>query len=86
MWDRVEPLCVSKPRHCTSEPAEHTFGNMRQLLHEFSCSDFATLVEKEQRRMNQLFEGDLMPSREAKKGYLSPYHDSVQHSKLNSSD
>ena len=77
---------ISKPRHCTSEPAEHTFGNMRQAQREFSCSDFASLVEKEQRRMNLLFEGDLMPTREAKKGYLATYHDSVQHAKLKSTD
>lgn len=73
---------VLKLRYCTSEPAEHTFGNIRGMMREFSCSDFATLADKEQRRMNLLFEGNLMPSRDPKKGYPATYFDFVQHLKL----
>jgi len=76
---------VTKVRYCTSEPAEHVFGNMRSMMREFSCSDLATLVDKEQRRMNLLFEGNLMPSRDAKKGYPATYYDFVEHAKLKSS-
>jgi hypothetical protein len=54
------------------------------MMREFSCSDFALLVEKEQRRMNLLFEGSLMPSRDAKKGYPAIYYDFVQHAKMTS--
>ena len=32
-----------KPRHLTSEPAEHRFGMMRQIIREFTCLEFAQL-------------------------------------------
>jgi hypothetical protein len=54
------------------------------MMCEFSCLDFASLVKKEQRHMNLLFEGSLMPSHDAKKGYPATYYDFAQHAKMKS--
>ena len=37
---------ITKPRHCTSEPAEHAFGMLRLLIREFTSLEFVQLVEK----------------------------------------
>ena len=56
---------IKKVCHCTSEPSEHTFGNMRMDNGEFSIGDFCLLAEKEARRMKTMFDGDLSPSKTA---------------------
>ncbi len=53
---------VCNPCYCTSEPAEHGFGNTRRSQREFTCSDFASHVEKENCCMQTMFEGGLSPS------------------------
>ena len=59
---------VSKCRYCTSEPAEHGFGNIRRICQEFSCSDFVSLAEKETRNMNEMFKININPSQEPGSG------------------
>ena len=44
---------------CTSEPAEHGFGNMRRICRKFSYTDFVSLVEKLQHQINMILCGDL---------------------------
>jgi hypothetical protein len=70
---------IQNPRYCTSEPAEHGFGNTRRSQREFTCSDFASHVEKENRRMKTMFEGELSPSREQLKGYQETFLDFIEH-------
>jgi hypothetical protein len=70
---------VCNPCYCTSEPAEHGFGNTRRSQREFTCSDFASHVEKENRRMKTMFEGGLSPSHAQLKGYQAQFLDYIQH-------
>ncbi len=74
---------IKKVRHCTSEPSEHTFGNMRMDNREFSIGDFCLLAEKEARRMKTMFDGDLSPSKTANKGYSATFLDWVADVKEN---
>ncbi len=60
---------IHNPCHCTSEPAEHGFNNTWRSQCEFTCSDFASHVEKENCCMKTTFEGGLSPSCEQLKGY-----------------
>jgi len=62
---------LQNPHYCTSEPAEHGFGNTRRSQRELTCSDFASHVEKEHHCMKRMFEGELSPSHEQLKGYIS---------------
>jgi hypothetical protein len=74
---------IKKVHHCTSEPSEHTFGNMRMDNREFSIGDFCLLAEKEARRMKTMFDGDLSPSKTANKGYSATFLDWVADVKEN---
>jgi hypothetical protein len=56
----VMRLDVCNPCYCTSELAEHGFGNTQRSQREFTCSDFASHVEKENRHMQTMFEGDCL--------------------------
>jgi hypothetical protein len=64
---------VKKISHCTSEPSEHGSGNMRKSNRGFTVADFCVLAEKEKRRMNAMFEGDLSPSQRTNKGYTAKF-------------
>jgi hypothetical protein len=68
---------IQNRRYCTSEPAEHGFGNTRRSQREFTCSDFASHVEKENRCMKTMFEGELSPSHEQLKGYQETFLDFI---------
>ena len=37
---------ITKIRHATLELCEHGFGNMRQEISEFTCSEFSIICEK----------------------------------------
>ena len=50
---------INKLTHCTSEPCEHMFGNMRQSDREFNCSDFPNHVDKQNRRVELTHKSDL---------------------------
>ena len=62
---------ILKPRHCTSEPAEHMFGMLRQLIREFTCLEFAQLVEKQIRRLTLMYKHSFKYSRDPAKGYVA---------------
>ena len=66
---------VPKPRHCTSEPAEHTFGMLRQIIREFTSLEFSQLVEKQIRRLKIMYRHHFRPSRDPSKGYQATYED-----------
>ena len=70
-------LCsdITKPRHCTSEPCEHTFGMLRIMVREFSCLDFVQLIEKHIRRLTVMYKHLFSPSRYPKKGYQATFED-----------
>jgi hypothetical protein len=70
---------VHNPCYCTSEPAEHGFGNTWRSQWEFTCLDFAFHVEKENCCMKTLFEGGLSPSREQLKGYQETFLNFIPH-------
>jgi hypothetical protein len=75
----VMRLDVCNPCYCTSEPAEHGFENTWRSQREFTCSDFASHVEKENCRMQTMFEGGLSPSHAQLKGYQAQFLDYIQH-------
>ena len=77
---------VTKLRMLTSEPAEHGFGNTRKVQREFTCADFASHSEKENRRMDQMFQGKILPSREKMSGYLETFADFIEHGMLDYKD
>ena len=67
---------IAKPRHCTSEPAEHTFGMLRLIVREFGCLEFAEMIEKQIRRLKLMYRNRFRPSRDPKKkGYQSTFED-----------
>ncbi len=70
---------IHNHRYCTSEPAEHGFGNTWRSQHEFTYSDFASHVEKKNCCMKTIFEGGLSPSREQLKEYQETFLDFIQH-------
>ncbi len=70
---------VCNPCYCMSEPAEHGFGNTWRSQREFTCSDFASHNEKENRHMKTMFEGGLSPSHTQLKGYQAQFLDYIQH-------
>jgi hypothetical protein len=75
----VMRLDVCNPCYCTNEPAEHEFGNTQRSQREFTCSDFASHVEKENCRMQTMFEGGLSCSHTQLKGYQAQFLDYIQH-------
>lgn len=64
---------IPKPRHCTSEPAEHFFGMLRTSVQEFTCLEFVQLAEKQLRRLTQMYKHIFLPSRDPTKGYRSTF-------------
>lgn len=74
---------VTKTRYTTTEVLEHHFGNNRRLQREFTCSDYASLSEKSQRMLNQLFEGDLKSARKTSEqsGYCTTEGEWLEHAK-----
>jgi hypothetical protein len=51
----------------------------RRSQREFTCSDFASRGEKNNRQMKTMFEGELSPSHEQLKGYQETFLDFIQH-------
>jgi len=66
---------VPKPRFVTSEPAEHMFGQLRQMIREFTVAEFAQLVEKLIRRLEMMCKHGFRPSRDPQKGYTASFED-----------
>ena len=75
---------VDKLRLTSSEAAEHGFGNTRQTQREFTCCDFASHSEKQNRRMAQMVKGRLLPSKECTSGYLETFGDWFEHATMDS--
>ena len=68
---------VTQPRLATSEPLEHFFGNLRQMIREFTVLEFSQLAEKFSRRLKMMFQNSFRPSREPGKGYMASFEDWV---------
>ena len=62
-----------KPFLSISEPAEHFFGMLRQVIREFTCLEFIQLAENQIRRVEQMYKHNFRPSRDASKGYSATY-------------
>ena len=77
---------VTKPRLITSEPAEHMFGQLRQMIREFTVAEFAQLVEKLLRRLKQMYKHEFRPSRDPQKGYSATWKSFFEHSLLANED
>ena len=75
-------LCsdMPNPRHATSEPAEHMFGNMRQQIREFTILECSQLIEKLLRRLRLMFKNNLRPSRDPQYGYQATYREYFDYS------
>ena len=66
---------VSRARLTTSESCEHTFGNLRQMIREFTVLEFAQLTAKLISRLNLMYKNSFGPSNCPRKGYGATYHD-----------
>ncbi len=78
---------VTKVRDTTTEGLEHGFADARKgPTREFTCSEFSVHVEKQNRRMEMLHQGDLRASKEVQKGYLETFDDWLSHGKINHLD
>jgi hypothetical protein len=73
---------VKKPRNLTSEPAEHEFGNYRTKDREFSTLGVCHLAENNERRSRMMFLSNLIPTRDAQKGYQATHSDWVAYNKI----
>ena len=62
-----------KPWLLTSETAEHGFSNMRRVQCEFTCLVLVCLIEKDMRRIENMFQGNLRPKRTKGCGYFEYY-------------
>ena len=71
---------IVKPRHCTSEPAEHFFGMLCLAVQKFTCLEFVQLVEKQLRRLTQMYKHLFWPSRDPSKGYRSTFENFFDYS------
>ena len=60
---------VTKARHATSELSEHMFGNLLQERREFTCSEFSTIVDKQNRRIALNFKSNLCVTKDSVTGY-----------------
>jgi hypothetical protein len=72
---------VPNIRRATSEPNEHFYGLLRQMLREFKTDELVHLVNKLMLKVNALFKGNLVPRRSSvgQKGYLSTFPDWLEH-------
>ena len=77
---------VFKPRHLTSEPAEHIFGMMRQIIREFTCLEFAQLSDKIARRLKLMYKHFFKPSRDPEKGYSATFADFYDYTRYGVND
>ena len=71
---------VYRPSLVTSEPAEHQFGIGRNRVREFTCADYALHVERQNRKLEMLFKGQLLPSRSGSRqyGYNAEFADWIE--------
>ena len=51
---------VSHPRHTTSEPCEHVFGNARRYKREATVQEFVEIVEKLEREWAAMYESNFV--------------------------
>eukprot|EP00957_Ditylum_brightwellii_P186810 14224406-Ditylum_brightwellii.AAC.1 len=65
----VLQLDIPKPCHCTSEPADHMFGMLHLIICEFTCLEFAQLVEKQICHLTKVYKHRFCPSKDPNKGY-----------------
>ena len=69
-------------RRATSEPNEHFYGLLRQMLREFKTDELVYLVHKLMLKVNAMFRGNLVPRRSSGAhghGYLSTFPDWLEH-------
>ena len=68
---------VSEGRRLTSDPNEHSNGMWRMILREFNMEQLIRIVQKNNLRMECIFENDIVVSRSNTtfKGYLSTLSD-----------
>ena len=66
---------VSHPRHTTSEPCEHVFGNVRCHKREPTVQEFVEIVEKLEREWAAMYESNFARGRDSAKGYAGIYND-----------
>jgi hypothetical protein len=66
---------VPNPRHATSEPSEHTFGNIRSEKREFTTLEFIELCEKMDRKLKVMYESKFKQYCSPKKGYQATFND-----------
>ena len=69
-----------KPRAGTSESAEHHFGLIRTMIREFTCLECAQLLERQVRRLRQMYKNKFRPTRDPQKGYQATYNDFFHYS------
>ena len=73
---------VPNIRRATSEPNEHFYGLLRQMLREFKTDELVHLVNKLMQKVNAMFRGNLVPRRSSVAhgyGYLSTFPDWLEH-------
>ena len=75
-------LCsdFAKPRGGTSESAEHHFGLMRSMIREFTTLECAQLLERQSRRLRQMYKNMFRPTCDPQKGYQATYNDFFHYS------
>jgi len=60
---------ICQPHRLTSEPSEHTFAILRNMIREFTVLDFTNLIRKLDRFWISLMNGNLKAFRETRHGY-----------------
>ena len=73
---------VPNIRRATSEPNEHFYGLLRQMLREFKTDELVHLVNKLMQKVNAMFRGNIVPRRSSGAhghGYLSTFPDWLEH-------
>ena len=68
---------VSEVRRLNSDPNDHTYGMWKMIIHEFNMEQLIIIVQKNNLRMECIFESDLDISglNTTFKGYKSTLYD-----------
>jgi len=69
---------IKKIRHTTSELCEHMFGNIRQERREFTCSEFCSIIDKQNRRIALNFKSGLSVTKDSVSGYQETLQEFLQ--------
>ena len=51
---------VIRPDYCTSEPSEHSIGNLRMMMREFTVNDLISMISKIERMWHAMFTSNLL--------------------------